>query len=184
MLPSVSSPSKPALRQQLRTARKALPLQARKRAQHDVTHKLVRFLTPRLRRHPHGRIASYDAMGSELDLGLLNRHFPTLYKPLLHRDGRLRFSTTATQRRVWARELQWIIVPLLGCDAAGHRLGQGGGWYDRTLASRTWRRVRTPYLIGVGFACQQVAHIPHEKHDVTLDKCVLNPLQSCPLNLT
>jgi 5-formyltetrahydrofolate cyclo-ligase len=61
-----------------------------------------------------------------------------------------------------------ILVPLLGFDAHGTRLGYGGGYYDRTLA----RLPNKPRLIGLAFACQEVAHIPREDHDVPLDAVI------------
>lgn len=61
-----------------------------------------------------------------------------------------------------------VIVPGLAFTPAGHRLGQGGGWYDRFLAG-----VRPSCTtIGVGFAPQIVDVLPVEDHDVTLD-CVV-----------
>jgi 5-formyltetrahydrofolate cyclo-ligase len=57
-----------------------------------------------------------------------------------------------------------ILVPLLGFDEEGHRLGQGGGFYDRTL-----RRLSANVLaIGVAWECQKVAAIPVEGHDMPL----------------
>lgn len=61
-----------------------------------------------------------------------------------------------------------IIVPLLGFDSLGTRLGYGGGYYDRTIAAL----VRRPRLIGLAFACQQLAAIPRRDHDVPLDAMV------------
>ena len=55
-----------------------------------------------------------------------------------------------------------LLVPLLAFDAAGHRLGYGGGYYDRTLAA-----LNVP-AIGIAFAGQEVASIPGEAHDRTL----------------
>ena len=61
-----------------------------------------------------------------------------------------------------------VIVPGVAFTSAGHRLGQGGGWYDRFLAD-----VRPDCLtIGVGFAEQIVDTIPTEAHDVTLDRVI------------
>jgi 5-formyltetrahydrofolate cyclo-ligase len=61
-----------------------------------------------------------------------------------------------------------IIMPLLGFDTSGTRLGYGGGYYDRTLALMT----RRPQLIGYAFAAQQLPSIPHEPHDIPLDMVV------------
>jgi 5-formyltetrahydrofolate cyclo-ligase len=61
-----------------------------------------------------------------------------------------------------------ILMPLLGFDKHGTRLGYGGGYYDRTLASLQKR----PRLIGFAFALQEVDHIPREAHDVPLDAIV------------
>jgi 5-formyltetrahydrofolate cyclo-ligase len=61
-----------------------------------------------------------------------------------------------------------VIVPGLAFTAAGDRLGQGGGWYDRFLS-----KVRTDCTtIGVCFAEQIVDGLPVEAHDVTMDHVV------------
>lgn len=60
-----------------------------------------------------------------------------------------------------------LIVPLLAFDRRGYRLGYGGGYYDRTLAAL---RLTGPALaIGVAFAAQELAAVPHDRHDVPLD---------------
>ena len=56
-----------------------------------------------------------------------------------------------------------LLVPLLAFDAWGHRLGYGGGFYDRTLAA-----LHVP-AIGIGYAGQEVVSIPAEPHDRRLD---------------
>ena len=58
-----------------------------------------------------------------------------------------------------------ILMPLLGFDRLGTRLGYGGGYYDRTLAALGKR----PRLIGFAFALQEVDLIPRQAHDVPLD---------------
>jgi 5-formyltetrahydrofolate cyclo-ligase len=60
-----------------------------------------------------------------------------------------------------------IFVPLLAFDRAGHRLGYGGGYYDRTLAS-----LPGVPSIGFGFAAQEVASVPVGPHDRALDRVV------------
>ena len=55
-----------------------------------------------------------------------------------------------------------LLVPLLAVDPAGHRLGQGGGFYDRTIAA-----LSVP-AIGIGFAGQEISSLPAEAHDIAL----------------
>jgi 5-formyltetrahydrofolate cyclo-ligase len=61
-----------------------------------------------------------------------------------------------------------VLMPLLGFDSEGTRLGYGGGYYDRTLASLP----NKPMLIGMAFAAQELPQIPRERHDVPLDAVV------------
>jgi 5-formyltetrahydrofolate cyclo-ligase len=60
-----------------------------------------------------------------------------------------------------------LIVPMLAFDAAGYRLGYGGGFYDRTLSRL--RAIKPVVAVGVAFAGQEVAHVPHGDHDEPLD---------------
>lgn len=60
-----------------------------------------------------------------------------------------------------------VLVPLAAFDRAGHRIGYGGGYYDRTLAAL--RRQKTVLAIGVAFAMQEIDNIPASHHDIPLD---------------
>ncbi len=60
-----------------------------------------------------------------------------------------------------------VLVPLAAFDRAGHRIGYGGGYYDRTLAAL--RGQKTVLAIGVAFAMQEIDTIPASHHDVPLD---------------
>ncbi len=60
-----------------------------------------------------------------------------------------------------------LIVPLLGYDRRGYRLGYGGGFYDRTVAAL--RSAGEVVAIGVGFAAQEVVHIPRGPQDEAMD---------------
>lgn len=75
------------------------------------------------------------------------------------------------KRFVSARRLDVVCVPLLGFDRQGHRLGQGGGYYDTTFAFRRLTSTR-PRLVGLAFACQEEAMLPTETWDVCLDRVV------------
>lgn len=72
-----------------------------------------------------------------------------------------------------ARAMDVIFAPLVGFDAEGHRLGMGGGYYDRTLAFLALRgSFRRPHFIGLAYAFQQIGAVPHKKHDVQLEAVV------------
>jgi 5-formyltetrahydrofolate cyclo-ligase len=63
-----------------------------------------------------------------------------------------------------------LIVPVVAFDRQGNRLGQGGGYYDMTIAKL---RASGPVMaIGVGFAIQEVPSLPVEAHDMRLDAIV------------
>ena len=61
-----------------------------------------------------------------------------------------------------------VVVPLVGFDTTGQRLGMGGGWYDRSFAFRS-TQAPPPWLVGAGFAAQQCDELPREPWDVALD---------------
>ncbi|MBY4610380.1 5-formyltetrahydrofolate cyclo-ligase [Rhizobium sp. 9T] len=61
-----------------------------------------------------------------------------------------------------------MLVPLSAFDARGHRIGYGAGHYDRAI-SRLREKGLHPKLIGIAFDCQEVAHVPDEPHDISLD---------------
>lgn len=61
-----------------------------------------------------------------------------------------------------------LLIPLLGFDATGHRLGYGGGYYDRTLAA--FRLM--PMTIGVGYSFGRLSTIYPQAHDIPLDAVV------------
>lgn len=73
-------------------------------------------------------------------------------------------------RRVRASQLDVLLMPLLGFDSEGWRIGMGGGYYDASLAHIKrrgyWRR---PHRIGVAFAVQEVAGAPKDPWDIPLD---------------
>jgi 5-formyltetrahydrofolate cyclo-ligase len=58
-----------------------------------------------------------------------------------------------------------LLVPLVGFDPAGYRLGYGGGYYDRTLAALAVK----PMAIGIGFEQARLATIYPQPHDIPMD---------------
>ncbi len=62
-------------------------------------------------------------------------------------------------------EPELLLVPCVGFGPGGTRLGYGGGFYDRTLASIQ----PAPYTVGVGFAHGFIPWLQPEPHDIALD---------------
>ncbi len=67
-------------------------------------------------------------------------------------------------------QLDFVLVPGVGFDEAGHRLGRGKGYYDRLLVPV--RGIKC----GVAFEEQIVEEVPIESHDLKLD-CILTPIR-------
>ncbi len=61
-----------------------------------------------------------------------------------------------------------LLIPMVGFDAAGYRLGYGGGYYDRTVASLTPR----PRLIGISYELGRIESIRPLAHDIRMDHVI------------
>jgi 5-formyltetrahydrofolate cyclo-ligase len=85
------------------------------------------------------------------------------------RDNRLGVPEPVTGEVLRSDEMvDLVLVPLLAFDRAGHRVGYGGGYYDRFLASQPGAR-----KVGLGYAASEVpGGIAAETHDVRLDAVV------------
>lgn len=59
------------------------------------------------------------------------------------------------------------IVPGMGFDSEGHRLGRGKGYYDRLLT-----RMPTAHLTGLCFPFQMLPEVPHEAHDINMENII------------
>lgn len=70
----------------------------------------------------------------------------------------------STQEEAAPTEFDAIIVPMLGFDGSLHRLGYGGGYYDRFLAAQPGGR-----KIGICFELGKVTELTVEKHDIPLN---------------
>ena len=143
------------------------------------------------------RIAAYVGSKGELDpMPLLHLAFAQgkqCYLPVLHPflAGRLWFTAwtpnTPMQRNRFgipepvcdaARIIrpQWldlVITPLLGFDAQCHRLGMGGGYYDRTFAMKRFTKGRhRPWLLGIAHEVQRCERIQTAPWDVRPDAVI------------
>jgi 5-formyltetrahydrofolate cyclo-ligase len=69
-------------------------------------------------------------------------------------------------KKISNNELDLIIVPGVGFDSHGNRIGHGKGYYDKLL-----KNSRAP-TVGLAFEFQVVEKVPNEKHDVSIDTIV------------
>ena len=172
-----------ALRHDLRERRRALPPATRIAAAEALAARLLALpFAPTT-----GHVAGYWASDGEIALHVWQLRLPPGLRyclPVLADDGQLRFAPwrpgedlvanrygipePATGETLPASAMALIVVPLVGFDAAGHRLGMGGGWYDRSLAFRRAAGA-PPWLVGAGFSAQRVDALPTEAWDVPLD---------------
>jgi 5-formyltetrahydrofolate cyclo-ligase len=179
--------TKALLRRQCRAARRAIP-----DAEHARRSALAASAITRLAAFKAGRhVAVYLPFDGETDTARLcaeaRRRGIRLFVPVVsdRRHGTLRFYPLSGPTRRGAfgiavprhggrpippRWLHLIVVPLVGVDAEGRRLGMGGGFYDRALAFRRQRRAwRGPRLVGLGFDCQRADLGLADPWDVRLD---------------
>jgi len=185
----MQSLSRKELRQTLRQARRELQGPARTEKEATILRAISQH--PRLKRLRH--LALYWPNDGEVDLRpLLNMDAAQQrYLPILVHGSRLRFAPwTASsslhfnhfgipEPRVNPRkllrptQLDAVLMPLVGFDDHGNRLGMGGGFYDRSFAFRHARRSwRKPLLIGVAFELQRCPPLPAAAWDIPLDGIV------------
>ncbi|WP_417695283.1 5-formyltetrahydrofolate cyclo-ligase [Pseudomonas sp.] len=180
---------RPQLRRLLRQARRALTPAQQREAARGLYRQLAQH--PLFRRAKH--IALYLPNDGEIDPRLLlraaQRRGKATYLPVLSpwpqtkmafqrirpgeklRPNRFRIlepqMNIARQRKVWTLDL--VLLPLVGFDDVGGRLGMGGGFYDRSLAYLARRKQwRKPTLLGLAHECQKVERLAQASWDVPL----------------
>ncbi|SDR70952.1 5-formyltetrahydrofolate cyclo-ligase [Halopseudomonas xinjiangensis] len=181
------------LRRRLRSARRALTPAQQRKASQELLRQLIHHQLFIRSRH----IAFYLANDGEIDpaplLAAARRLGKHCYLPIvtgwpadrmhfqrISRDQRWtknRFgivepvANRQRQAPVWRLDL--VLLPLVGFDSTGNRLGMGGGFYDRTLAYRRRRKQWTrPVLLGLAHHCQKVERLPTASWDIPLDGIV------------
>ena len=181
--------SRPQLRRMLRKARRALTPSEQRKAALGLYRQLAQH--PLFRRAKH--ISLYLPTDGEIDPRLLlraaQRRGKATYLPVISAWPRTKMVfqrvkpgekllpnrfrileprvNAKRQRKVWALDL--VLLPLVGFDDAGGRLGMGGGFYDRSLAylarRQSWRK---PTLLGLAHECQKVDRLAQASWDVPL----------------
>lgn len=184
--------SRKDLRRLLRAARKSIQPRSRRRAEAVIAARISRLAAYRRAR----KIAAYLPFDGEVDLtplltGAIDAG-KTIYLPRLgsKRNGDMHFvradprdplrpnrfgigePAPAAGRQSPPGSIDLVLVPLVGFDETGTRLGMGGGFYDRCFAALASRGTFRPRLVGVAFECQKLDHIQRMHWDVPLSLVV------------
>ncbi len=177
------------LRRKLRARRAALSPEERLRAAHRLAAHVASTRAFRVSR----RIAAYIANDGEIDPAPILERAQAMgkrcYLPVLSRLSwdRLWFAPLTADAKfrpnrygipepqmkaaqlVRAPELDLILMPLVGFDPAGNRLGMGGGFYDRSLEFLHQRhRWHKPHLLGLAYDFQRLERLPANNWDIAL----------------
>ena len=184
-----------SLRRQLKQARQQLSAAEQRQHSQQATHLLLR--SPWLQRSK--QIAVFLSQAGELDtqhlIQALWRRGHQVYLPVLKtfrgfRQRPMAFAPyppntplvkahfgipepkIAQQHHKHGLQMEVVIVPLVGFDKLGNRLGMGGGYYDRSFARKRTLNLQRPILIGWAHECQSVPQLPAQPWDVPLDAVV------------
>jgi len=184
---------KPELRRALRARRRALPAHLRAAAADALAVRAAALRIFRVARRisfylandneidPLALMARAQARGKQCYLPVLSRiNGDRLWFAPLRRDTRLRANrfgipepVVLPRELVRAAALDLILVPLVGFDVDGNRLGMGGGFYDRSLDFLRGREYwRKPHLVGLAYDFQRVDTLPVNDWDVALTAVV------------
>jgi 5-formyltetrahydrofolate cyclo-ligase len=182
---------KAALRARMRAWRDGLDSAAKVRAAAAIAELGLALVLELRGPAREGTVSAFAAMPEELNVWLLLRRLHgagvPLALPVVAGKGKpLVFRTwtpgDAMDKGVWdipqpkpeqpVVQPDILLVPLLAFDAQGRRLGYGGGFYDRTLASLRARKAIV--AVGLGYDEQLVDAVPHLDYDQQLD-WVLTP---------
>lgn len=176
------------LRRQLRELRRALSPQQQRQASLSCLRQLMQY--PKFIRSQH--FGLYLANDGELDPAPIAQQLWKMnkfcYLPVLHpsRPRELWFVRYTPDtplkpnrfdigepdpfrnQRLQAKFLDMVLLPLVGFDRNGGRLGMGGGFYDKTFAFKKDKPEGKPYLIGLAHSIQEVPALGLADWDIPL----------------
>lgn len=184
-------PLRQQLRQEFRLKRNSLNVSQQKTAALKITKNICANVDI----NKFQKVAVYLTNDGEIDLSIFVNHLwqqgKSTYLPVLdhNNSGKLKFvkytaDSSLIPNKYGIEEpnsadvdicpverLEIIFTPLVAFDAQGNRLGMGGGYYDRTLASLE-PMVHTVQLIGLAHSCQQVESLEQQSWDIPMNKII------------
>ena len=184
--------NKHALRRWYRAQRRDLPPQERLHAALAIANSIIQL--PEYQKAQH--IAVYSALPEEIPLEafvqLSRQDNKSLYLPVVDPDNHL----NKMHFRLWTSQdameqnqlgisepqysdpshkevtLDLVLMPTVAFDNEGHRLGMGGGYYDRYFSKLNSITTKIPMRIGIAHSCQFNVGLPNEEWDINLHAVV------------
>ena len=176
---------KSIIRDTIKSIRKNLPTDYQQKISKQVCKRVSSIDQYRQAKH----IALYMHANGEIDLSSLWERAPLqgkfCYFPCLNPDKSLTF-LPATPRSVFKEnqygilephvdretaihpgDLDLVLMPLVGFDSRGNRLGMGAGYYDRTFEN-----INGPLMLGIAYEFQHQPYIPSQDWDVALNAAI------------
>jgi 5-formyltetrahydrofolate cyclo-ligase len=174
-----------AIRSYGRDARRAMSREERRNASEIISETVIHSSWFQRSKY----IACYLPVPGEVDtwriIARAWRMKKRIFAPVVEKNARLRFREITAEtslyrnrqgifepdagRLISPQALDIVITPLVAFDSQNHRIGMGGGYYDRTFCFLSNRKVFLhPKLVGVAFACQKVEKILPNPWDIPL----------------
>ncbi|MDB5161212.1 MAG: 5-formyltetrahydrofolate cyclo-ligase [Candidatus Saccharibacteria bacterium] len=109
--------------------------------------------------HIYSAVAEWNEVDTRVIIKEVRSRWPKIDITIAH---------TSKNQPIPTAKYDLIVIPVLGFDKDNHRLGLGGGFYDRFLASQPQAK-----KIGLCFSsCFVAGGLPHEAHDIPLDNVI------------
>ena len=184
--------NKPILRKRLRAARRALNDDQRRQAAAGLLNRLLELAAFREAKHiamyltNDGEIDPCDVMQWAWEQGkrcylpiviqtnLNSLLFAPVTRSTQYVENRYGISEPVVEEHelIGGSELDLVLLPLVGFDNQGNRIGMGGGFYDTTFEFVREQAVSKPTMIGIAHELQRVDAIDAERWDIPLSTIV------------
>lgn len=145
---------KQKLREELIAARTAIFPRQRLEFSNKICDKLLQL--PEIQYNEN--ILSYNAIGAEVDLSLFNSEMQQSGKKVFYAQETIEKTLELIEKNIGV-----ALVPGVGFDLNGNRLGRGRGFYDRLLPQLNCPKV------GIAFDLQIIENLPVEPHDAKVE---------------
>ncbi|HRE31075.1 MAG TPA: 5-formyltetrahydrofolate cyclo-ligase [Candidatus Berkiella sp.] len=179
---------KQQLRRQIREKRSELTFTEKQQAAKRITKRLLQQPVYRKAQHIALYMSLDDEISTNLILRLALKQQKSCYLPVITPALSLEFvkvdnqtclekncfgilEPTSRTKLIYPWQLDLVLTPLVAFDSTLHRLGMGGGYYDRTFAAGDMKK-HMPYMLGLAYDLQRIYRLPHSDLDILLDMVI------------